>query len=424
VGNGKDYETIEYWAKSTIVDFGQMAQRWSELKNKAIGNDLFPRYRIVYMDEKRQYQELKDGLTLASDKIILACEFLATRVGVNVFLDGVELRPEADGSRVLKPGNNRLGIWVRNVDSNLDPQYVDFKYFNVVSGGLSLKPPAQEGTPNQQLRFEVELSQPAPSGSKLEWYVDGKLTKSGLDFSISVSFPSEGAHTVEVRLVGADGKTALQAQGTATIRAKATPTFVPGSNLPVLQKMTSVSGSFKGKWSLKKWTAASGETTADSFLTFSIPASAGSTPPPVIAWSGTSFSGKRTWGLPTYGSTEEIEGTVTADGRTLTSLVWTLTSKAEGEGSGGVGAWNSDTVWSVRLQNIPIEQLVFEKATASSFTFSKYGAEVKPYLAEASYHTVTYRLGTKESEVTAVSGSIKWDDTSMQGMPGIILTMK
>jgi hypothetical protein len=67
-GNGKDYETIQYWAKSTIVDFGRIAQRWTEFKNKTIGNDKFPQYRIVYQDDKGQLQELKDGTTFTNKK--------------------------------------------------------------------------------------------------------------------------------------------------------------------------------------------------------------------------------------------------------------------------------------------------------------------------------------------------------------------
>ena len=47
-GNGKAYETIEYWAKTAIVDYGHISARWQEVKNGTIGNGSFPQYQLVY----------------------------------------------------------------------------------------------------------------------------------------------------------------------------------------------------------------------------------------------------------------------------------------------------------------------------------------------------------------------------------------
>lgn len=419
-GKGEDFETIQYWAKSTIVDFGHIARRWAEFGNKTIGDDLFPAYHIVYADEGT-LKELTEGITVTNERITIFVTFGVEVRFIDCFRDGVEIQMASDqrGGYVLKPGTNALGIYVSKKVNN-EPNFVDFKYFNVIYNSLMLKPPSQDGEPNRDLTFDLELSQAAPAGAKFEWYVDGKLVKSGVDFGITVSFPDEGTHEVTARLVGADGKVVLQAKGTAIIAAKETPAFVPGNNLSVLQKMTTVSGSFKGKWSVKRLAAAG----TDEYFTFSTPSIGSGTGQLTMAWSGAAFSGKRSWGLPTYGSTEEISGTVSADGKTLTSMTWTLNSKAEGQGEGGVGPWNRDTLWKVRFQDIPISQLVFEKATNSTFTFSKNGAELKPFVAEADWHTVTYRRGQKESEVSGSAGAIKWDDTSFQGAPAMRFTIK
>jgi hypothetical protein len=145
--------------------------------------------------------------------------------------------------------------------------------------------------------------------------------------------------------------------------------------------------------------------------------------PLLITWNGASFSGKRAWGTANYGGTEEIKGTVSADGKILTSLVWSLISKSEGTGDSGVGAWTSEDTWTLTLQNIPVNQLIFEKATETSFNFIKSGAELKPFIAGLDYHSVVYRVGQKESENTAAASSIKWDDTSFQGTPTLNMIM-
>jgi hypothetical protein len=94
-------------------------------------------------------------------------------------------------------------------------------------GSLTLKPASQEGTPNQDLTFSLELAQPAPSGDKFEWYVDGVLKMSGSGLSFTVSFPNEGTYTVMAKEVDSAGKAVLQAQGTAVIKAEATNTAMP-----------------------------------------------------------------------------------------------------------------------------------------------------------------------------------------------------
>ncbi len=226
-GNGKAYESIEYWAKSAIVDYAQIAARWQELKAGTIGDGRFPLYTLVYKNVDGQYQELKDGLFWDSGKIEIRVRFTSIYEGVNVFRDGVEIRWDANGAFDLKTGANRLGIYVTQTMPDGKYAYVDFRYITINFGGLALNPAVQNGEPNKVLNFSATLSQPLPAGYKIEWWADGVLKRSGADLSFSVSFASTGTHDIAVKMVDPSGKTVLEDTGTAVIKATTTTTNNP-----------------------------------------------------------------------------------------------------------------------------------------------------------------------------------------------------
>jgi hypothetical protein len=129
-GNGHAYENIQYYAKSTVVSWSKIAQRWTEFKNKTIGSDKFPAYTIQYKDEKGVYKELKDGF-VSTNKLIDINADSQVGGGINVYRDGVELTWDANGNYTLLPGNNQLGVYFSKSINN-DLSYIDFKYINVV----------------------------------------------------------------------------------------------------------------------------------------------------------------------------------------------------------------------------------------------------------------------------------------------------
>ena len=133
-GHGKAYERIIYSAKSAIVPWDKIAQRWSELKNKTIGNDKFPAYELQYEDDKGDWQELKDGYVSPTKMIAIE-----PAPGIcDIFRDGSNLPMDALAIE-LKPGNNLLGIYVQALDDNGNYRYNDFKYINVVFKSTSPK---------------------------------------------------------------------------------------------------------------------------------------------------------------------------------------------------------------------------------------------------------------------------------------------
>jgi hypothetical protein len=217
-GNGHAYESIEYWAKSAIVDYPHIASRWQEIKNGSVATDLFPQYTLRYIDDQGSLLELKDGMVWGTSKIKLRANSSSVAITIQVYRDGVQMHPDANGTFDLNPGVNHLGVCISGVVANGDYAYVDFRYVNISFGGLALNPAVQDGEPNKPLMFSAALSQPLPAGYKIEWWADGALKKSGTDLSFSVIFATAGTYDIAVRMVDAGGKTILEDTGTAVIK--------------------------------------------------------------------------------------------------------------------------------------------------------------------------------------------------------------
>jgi hypothetical protein len=410
-GISKQYETIMYEAKSSLVDFPSIAARWAEFKDKTIGDDLFPGYSVVFRNEKGQSQVLTDGTIVSSNKISIDAFFNGTLSGVNVFRDGAELLWDTTSARELKPGNNLLGVLItKQVDNKA--AYVDFQYINVSYGSLTLKPASQQAEPNRNVTFTVEMAQPAPAGSKLEWHVDGTLKNTGSALSLTVSFPNEGTHTISVKVVDSAGKVAMQAQGQAVIKGLTTTTpAVAGNNLSALQQMKTFSGVFQGKCNVK-------ERTSPVNFVITMPERTASILN--ITWNGSSFSGKVTSGVEGDTQTSTVSGTVSGDGRTLTSLVFTYRRDIKYTLASGVNI--GENTIDLQFRNIPIADLVFANgSSASSFDLTKSGPEVKSSLVKYEQHNITNLDGKLYSETTYLPDTINWNGTGPQDTPTFVL---
>jgi hypothetical protein len=221
-GNGKAYETIQYWAKSAIVDYGHIEARWQEVKNKTIGNDVFPQYQFMYSTGEGTYQPFSDGLILDSNKIKIYIKYSDVNSGVYVFRDGAELSYDSDGAFELKPGINRLGIYLTKSWTDNRLKYVDYKYITVYSGGLALDPAIVEGEEDKTLTLSAVMSFALPDNYKIEWLIDGVLKQSGEELACRMTFLDVGTYLIEVRLIDDGGNTVLEDSGTAIIRSATT----------------------------------------------------------------------------------------------------------------------------------------------------------------------------------------------------------
>jgi len=126
---GKAYETIVYAGKSAVFPWDGIDKRWTEFKNKTIGNDQFPRYTINVVDDKGAQTALTDSYTTDQKNLVLKSSGVNANTLINVFRDG-KLIANTSGQVELNPGNNLLGILIAGEVGN-SWDYIDFKYFNV-----------------------------------------------------------------------------------------------------------------------------------------------------------------------------------------------------------------------------------------------------------------------------------------------------
>jgi hypothetical protein len=226
-GNGKTYEKIMYIAKTTVISWDGIDAYWSQLKNKLVGNDKFPVYKLVYQDDKAQWIPLADGTIVPFDAISIAVTSLTAGVtmGLNVYRDGENLVPDDKRNYDLKPGNNKLGMHIQGkVDDNW--KYIDFKYVNVIYGGLAIDPLTLDGEVNKEYTFTVKADNP-PANARYSWSVDNIVLQTDGQKTFKTTFKTTGKHIVLLKLLDASGKELEKAQATANIKDAVKLTVTP-----------------------------------------------------------------------------------------------------------------------------------------------------------------------------------------------------
>lgn|GEM_PF-2631685 len=142
-GEGKEYDQILYISRSALIDSSQIASRWKEMEQATIGNDKFPDYSLLATEKDGTTREFIDGYTTQSDKLTIQATGNLL-LGTSIYRDGAWLRTDATGEPIidtssvviLKPGNNKLGIWVCarmvNSDASAFWTWVDFQWVTVI----------------------------------------------------------------------------------------------------------------------------------------------------------------------------------------------------------------------------------------------------------------------------------------------------
>jgi hypothetical protein len=215
-----------------------------------------------------------------------------------------------------------------------------------------------------------------------------------------------------VKVVDSAGKVAMQAQGQAVIKGLTTTTpAVAVNNLSALQQMKTFSAVFQGKCNVK-------ESPSPVNFVITMPERTSSTLN--INWNGGAFSGKVTSGVEGDTQTSTVSGTVSADGKTLTSLVFTYRRDIKYTLASGVNV--GENTIDLHFKNIPVADLVFANgSSASSFDFTKSGPEVKSFLVKYEQHNITNLDGKLYSETTYLPDTINWNGTGPQDTPTFVL---
>ncbi len=257
-GRGKAYESIVYIGKSTILSWDTIAKHWNEFKNKTIGNNIFPGYDIVWIDDKGNEQPLVDGFEADNKLLRISVKGKNFAPGWAVYRDGKQLTRDNKGRNELKPGNNKLGIYIvgdiNNNQKNRAWEYVDFKYINVSyqSAECSIDPAQVEGEVNDEYTFTAIMSR-LPAKPTYEWYYNGTLATTGQSNKYSRKFTAAGSHDVSVKVLNEKGDVVGDAIALIQIKApeevtKKVPEECDFGNLckPVTPQIKIVYSSFVG----------------------------------------------------------------------------------------------------------------------------------------------------------------------------------
>ncbi len=130
-GRGKNYETILYMAKSNLMPWENIAQRWEEVKNGTIGNGIFPNYQIFYLDEDTgKYKTLSENQRFTKNKADFAVSGEGS-ASFTIYKNSEILPFDSAWKTDLIDGDNLLGFHVMG-EINNNSEYVDFVYVNVI----------------------------------------------------------------------------------------------------------------------------------------------------------------------------------------------------------------------------------------------------------------------------------------------------
>jgi hypothetical protein len=377
-GNGQAFENIQYYAKSTVLPWSTIDQRWEEFEDNTIGNDKFPNYNpIVFKDDNGAWVALSDDLNTPYDSIsINLLSQPGITLGASVYREGHLLQYDAKGNYGLQPGNNKLGIEIIGLVNN-KYKYIDFKYINVVYGDFTIDPTTKDGVPDEAYTFTAKAGN-LPDKTRLDWFVDNVKKQSGTDLTFKTSF-SVGSHTVTAKLFDAAGKETQTAEATVNIDSES-------SIIAELKKKTSfneqlvLGGTIMGagpdytsnvSTNPRQGTVASGTTSTD------------------IIWKGTSFTGtiSKATTLGFDSATGTVSGTFSADGKTLVNLTVTAVS---------IGTNSHSAKFSYTISNLPVQL----KTSGNSLSYRIDQLNLSAYITKFEYQetskdVVTHNINTR-----------------------------
>jgi len=134
-GRFRTYDVIRYNAKSALVPWTTVGQRWQQLDGGHVGETRFPEYWLEVRSNGGANVVLEDGLETSLENLAIDVLSPASKIDVAVWRDGVTLTKTSDYVVPLVPGENLLGVLVHQdvVDSGktYEDEYVDFQWIRV-----------------------------------------------------------------------------------------------------------------------------------------------------------------------------------------------------------------------------------------------------------------------------------------------------
>lgn len=209
------YTGIGYFAKSSMVDWDRIGQRWGELESLTIGNDRFPRYRLWVTDDTGGH-ELEPSEVVNADSIVVQVQWKNGTVNDRIYMtvfdaSGKQVAPEPAYARSarpetirLNPGETVLGfhIWGdRGTPPEKKIKWLDFQWIPVVSASLSIEPLKASGVKDEAVALTAKLEGGSPESVKYLWdFGDGSSEVSVLNTTgVEHTYAQDGVYEVTLR---------------------------------------------------------------------------------------------------------------------------------------------------------------------------------------------------------------------------------
>ena len=319
-------DQIGYFGKTAYIDWGQMAKRWVEVENKTIGNDRFPAYDL--MVNQSVPVPLQDGMTIDKDTLSVFCkstqcsQFLSGTDHLQVLwiYDNEGKRIAVSGSTSkgiayvkIKPGLNKLGIYIMGAKNDIAENYIDFKWFNIYYSSLMIDPDPIIGQPNENITITAMSYATAPKDAKYIWNFGdqtNEVTKNN-DSVVTHQFAKEGEYEVRVSLYDNLNNKLV---GTAVADAK-----ILSGLIAELQKCKWIEIDFRADVKCNNDIVCFSGLSVDNEPPYQ------STTTFPVQWSGTSFNVNFSYVYNTFGNDTSyhngyLRGEVSADGLNIKSL--------------------------------------------------------------------------------------------------------
>jgi hypothetical protein len=199
------YDRFYYFAKSTSVDWKTINSRWQELKAKTAGNDRFPIYKILVIDDDGKEIELEDGYNLKNPKKEIKVKLDNPDFRMDLVEDGTKVAPFGDNITYALVGNGktRLGfeIWGDAANSqNKGWPWIDYKVIDITIGAekqeLKIAPSETEGCPGEPYTFSLKATK-MPSKVKYQWTFEGDTKYTGETATHAFKANSSGSVVLE-----------------------------------------------------------------------------------------------------------------------------------------------------------------------------------------------------------------------------------
>jgi uncharacterized protein (TIGR02145 family) len=233
----KPYPFITYTAKTALIDWNKIGQRYGELLSNTIGTvapNVFPAYTIYGLDDTGGF-ELKDGQVVIKDTLrtVVICPTAEVfeevdnqkRIGLVVFdQNGGVASQDEENQKVrviLKPGLNKLGYYILGWRKNfVEEKYVDFKWLTVTYFPLSIDPDPLSGKPGTEYKWTATTKGMAPSNSFYVWDFGDETAKLTIqnDSIATHTYVKEGEYVINIELLDSSLKNIGKASAKAHIK--------------------------------------------------------------------------------------------------------------------------------------------------------------------------------------------------------------